>query len=80
VAFLITVLLHFNSYTMVSLSIDVVIGLFFIYCYCFYKGTVGTNKYGKDEVKVELNYAKELKFITYLAIVALVFTGINSFF
>lgn len=77
VAFFITILLHLNSYTMISLSIDVIIALFFIYCYCFYKGTVGENKYGKDQVNVPVSYNRDLKLIAYLALISLFFNGIN---
>ena len=77
VAFVITVLMHVTTYTTISLIIDLVIALFFIYCYFFYKGTVGTNEYGKDMVDVKDCDCKETMAILILLGSALFFIGLR---
>lgn len=77
VAFVITVLMHVTSYTTISLIIDIVIALFFIYCYFFFKGTVGDNEYGKDMVGVNVDDCKEVQVIVGLLAIALLFIGIR---
>lgn len=59
VAFIITVLMHVNAYTTITLIIDIVIALFFIYCYFFFKGTVGANEYGEDMVNEDKGEARK---------------------